>query len=164
MRWSGKAADEFRFLFTQYLSTVQVLYCTLSMEWSGSRDWRDPRKTRRGLWVVDDYPAGYSRTLRNLEFVVVYNSGHLVPLNQPKNALDLLNRVLQNKTFIDKELPVLALPTGKKQRVKEERSNKSQIAPPRRWGLAIFVAALLGFLAGVAAVRATQRSARYDRL
>ena len=43
------------------------------MDWSGANDWKDPHKTRRGLWVVDKYPAGYSRPLKNLNFVVVYN-------------------------------------------------------------------------------------------
>ena len=141
-----------------------------SMNWSGSRDWHDPYKTRRGLWLVDNYPAGYSRTLHNLEFVVVYNSGHLVPLNQPKNALDLLNRVLQNKTFVDKELPVLAPPIGKKKHEEEGGSSQSnRTEQERAEPSTLFVAALVGFLAGAAAAllgySSLQRTAaQYERL
>ncbi|GKY92956.1 hypothetical protein MPSEU_000264400 [Mayamaea pseudoterrestris] len=73
-----------------------------SMDWNGADDWLE---TKRGLWVVDEYPAGYSKSLLGLDFVVIYNSGHLVPFNQPRNALDLFTRFLQNETFADYQLP-----------------------------------------------------------
>lgn len=73
-----------------------------SMEWSGASEWN---KAPRSLWVVGDDPAGYSKRLKGLEFLVVYNSGHLVPYNQPVNALDLITRVLKNKDFGDHKLP-----------------------------------------------------------
>ena len=79
-----------------------------NMDWSGATDWKNPHKTRRGLWVVDNMPAGYSKPLKNLNFVVVYNSGHLVPYNQPKAALDLVTRYLTGTSFVDHELPVFA--------------------------------------------------------
>jgi hypothetical protein len=73
-----------------------------SMEWSGASEWT---KAQRSLWVVGDAAAGYSKRHKSLEFVVVYNSGHLVPYNQPVNALDLITRVLKNEHFGDHKLP-----------------------------------------------------------
>jgi hypothetical protein len=72
------------------------------MEWSGAAEWKT---AGRGLWMVNDTVAGYSKAYKNLEFLIVLNSGHLVPMNQPVNALDLIQRVLRGKNFIDKELP-----------------------------------------------------------
>jgi Serine carboxypeptidase len=78
-----------------------------ALPWRGARDWQDPRHYTRGVWLGKDkhYPAGYAKTLHNLNFVVVYNSGHLVPMNQPQVALDMLERFLQNQSFIDRTLP-----------------------------------------------------------
>lgn len=75
------------------------------MKWSGNDDWLNPRKYERGLWMVNDYPAGYSKTVRNLNFLVVYNSGHMVPTNVPASAFDLITRFLNNTSFIDHVIP-----------------------------------------------------------
>jgi hypothetical protein len=47
------------------------------MEWSGASDWLD---APRGLWKVDNYPAGWVKVHKDLTFAVVYNSGHMVRL------------------------------------------------------------------------------------
>jgi pimeloyl-ACP methyl ester carboxylesterase len=75
------------------------------MEWSGKKDWLD---AKRGLWMVDSkVQAGWAKELGNLAFVVVYNSGHMVPYNQPVPAFDLLTRFLQKKSFLDLEMPTI---------------------------------------------------------
>ena len=43
------------------------------MDWSGKNEWLD---APRGLWKVNDYPAGWAKEYKNLTFAVVYNSGH----------------------------------------------------------------------------------------
>jgi len=76
-----------------------------TMNWHGSDDWYS---TARGLWTSQDNPnepAGYAKSHRNLEFVVLFNSGHLAPYNQPANALDLLRRFIDGKSFYDHDLP-----------------------------------------------------------
>jgi hypothetical protein len=100
------------------------------MQWSGADEWY---ATKRGLWAVNNEPAGYAKSLKGLDFVVVYNSGHLVPVsrilymrndtskkwyisqqflflllsqyNQPLNAFDLITRFLKHDNFSDFELP-----------------------------------------------------------
>ena len=50
------------------------------MEWNGSgkdKWWNAPR----GLWKVNNYPAGWAKEYKELTFVVVYNSGHMVSNN-----------------------------------------------------------------------------------
>jgi Serine carboxypeptidase len=75
-----------------------------AMNWTGASTWTD---ARRGLWMVNDAQAGWSKELGSLKFVTVYNSGHMVPYNVPEPAFDLLNRLLTNATFIDNELPLV---------------------------------------------------------
>jgi hypothetical protein len=75
-----------------------------AMEWSGKDEWTN---AKRGLWMVDKHPAGWAKEYENLSFVVVYNSGHMVPYNQPVPAFDLLTRFLQHESFLDVESPTL---------------------------------------------------------
>jgi carboxypeptidase C (cathepsin A) len=76
-----------------------------SMSWSGATNWTSTAP--RGLWRVraTDYPGGWAKEWANLTFVVVYNSGHMVPYNQPVAAYDLLLRFLQHESFIDEVAP-----------------------------------------------------------
>lgn len=78
-----------------------------SMEWSQQAAWKT---APRGLWVVDDRPAGYTKSLGNLEFVTVYNSGHMVYHNQPARALDLVERFIKGDTLLDNALPTFDRP------------------------------------------------------
>lgn len=82
------------------------------MDWGGSEEWLNPDKYKRGVWVVDGYPAGYSKTVRNLNFVVVYNSGHMVPTNVPAAGFDLITRLLQGDSFVDNTIPIVYRASG----------------------------------------------------
>lgn len=46
----------------------------------------------RSEWVYEGTPAGYYQTARNLTYVLVYNSSHMVPFDVPMQALDMLDR------------------------------------------------------------------------
>jgi hypothetical protein len=72
------------------------------MEWSGQDKWMD---APRGLWMSNNYQAGWAKEHKNLTFVVVYNSGHMVPYNQPGPSEDLLKRFLLHSSFVDQEMP-----------------------------------------------------------
>lgn len=76
-----------------------------AMNWSGKENWRDPQVTKWYNWISSDQPAGHTKKLKNLEFLVVYNSGHFVPINQAEHALDMIGRLLDGKSFQDVELP-----------------------------------------------------------
>jgi hypothetical protein len=120
--------------------------------WRGNGDWQDPRRYTRGVWLVDDYPAGYAKTLHNLNFVIVYNSGHLVPMNQPKVALDMLERFLQNQSFIDRPLPTYSAAdfdgTKKHEHHQQHESANNKDDDPSHWksgheGISTTVSSLL---------------------
>jgi carboxypeptidase C (cathepsin A) len=78
------------------------------MDWSGAAGWKT---APRGLWVTNHQQvSGYAKFHQGLGFVVVYNSGHMVPTNQPAAALDLITRFLSNQSFMDYELPSWNIP------------------------------------------------------
>ena len=66
------------------------------MEWSGKEEFA---KTERLQWIVDGKVAGYIRSYNNLSFLVVNGAGHFVPMDQPENSLDMINRFVSNFPF-----------------------------------------------------------------
>lgn len=59
----------------------------------------------RSLWVVDDDVAGEYFTMDGVfSFLIVRNSGHLLPMDLPHVALDMLQRFLNADTFADRVL------------------------------------------------------------
>lgn len=72
------------------------------MKWSGQDEWPT---ADRGLWMVNDSVAGFSKGVYGLQFVVVYNAGHLLPNSNPQQALDLITRFVTDKAFLDIQLP-----------------------------------------------------------
>jgi hypothetical protein len=129
------------------------------MKWSGSADWANPNVYRRGLWMVDGQVAGRAKSLKRLDFVVVFNSGHLVPYNQPINALDLITRLLKAEPFVDVDIPVVY---HAPKRVKKHTLSHSTKLPV----IAVLIAATCGFFLGIVSVfvySSFQRS-KYDRI
>lgn len=118
------------------------------MRWHGESDWK---KAPRGLWMVDGRPSGYSRSYDNLDFLVVSNSGHLVPNNRPVEALDLITRFVTDAKFNDVTLPKFKLPETK-------RNHVERPTPPGRhddWAffhaVLLVVVAIVCFFSGVLA-------------
>jgi vitellogenic carboxypeptidase-like protein len=62
-----------------------------AMEWSGRDDYLKADKT---IWKVNGEVAGYVRTAKNLTQLVILKAGNLVPMDQPKNALDMVRRFI----------------------------------------------------------------------
>jgi cathepsin A (carboxypeptidase C) len=54
-------------------------------------------------WTVDDSPAGAMRQFENLHFLRVYDAGHMVPMDQPVNALAMLQRFIDNDWDLSKQ-------------------------------------------------------------
>ncbi|PWN43360.1 alpha/beta-hydrolase [Ceraceosorus guamensis] len=65
---------------------------TLDLEWSGKEEFN---KQELKPWIGHDgQQAGSYRNYGNFTFAIVEGSGHFVPLDQPQNALIMLNRWL----------------------------------------------------------------------
>jgi len=67
-----------------------------TMKWPGQNGFVNAKNV---TWNVDGQAAGSSRNYGNLTYVVVDNAGHMVPHDQGKNALDMINRFVHNKPF-----------------------------------------------------------------
>ena len=52
----------------------------------------------RCLWRMGGQPAGMAQSAGGLTWVVVFNSGHLVPMNQPAHAFEMIRRLLDGST------------------------------------------------------------------
>lgn len=65
--------------------------------------WTDTAKYRvakRQPWMVDGHVAGLAKSAGNMSYVVVLNSGHLVPADQPEASLDMMRRFINNEPFV----------------------------------------------------------------
>jgi len=71
-------------------------YWTQQMQWSGQNQFNSQNFTD---WHVSGTVAGEVKAYNNLAFLKVANAGHMVPMDQPKNALDMLKRFLNNQPF-----------------------------------------------------------------
>jgi vitellogenic carboxypeptidase-like protein len=79
-----------------------IIAVPLTMEWVDQLIWRGTEELRqapRNIWkVADSDPevAGYVKTANNNRFflAMIRNAGHMVPYDQPRAALNLLERFL----------------------------------------------------------------------
>ncbi|KAF9150581.1 Cell death protease [Linnemannia schmuckeri] len=66
-------------------------YLISNMTWQGSQGFQDIRSIG---WKVEDKPAGEWKQAKNLTYVLIYNSSHMVPYDVPLVALDMMNRFM----------------------------------------------------------------------
>ncbi|BGP12710.1 hypothetical protein JCM10213_008848 [Rhodosporidiobolus nylandii] len=66
------------------------------LEWNGEKGFGDADPLQ---WSVDGREAGWWTTARNLTYVEVFNSSHMVPMDQPLAAHDMLLRFMQVDTL-----------------------------------------------------------------
>jgi carboxypeptidase C (cathepsin A) len=69
---------------------------TYNMTWAGKEAFD---KATVQNWDIAGTPAGRSRSADGLTFLEVFNAGHMVPMDQPKNALQMLDTFLNDKPF-----------------------------------------------------------------
>jgi hypothetical protein len=138
------------------------------MEWSGSAEWKD---APRGLWMVNGTQAGWAKEYGHLSYVVVYNSGHMVPYNQPKPAFDMVTRLLTGASFLDIESPLIRaeaiLPKTKElsMSVLGSSSSLADSLMPHGHSLAtVVVSMLVGALMTVLLLRRHQQPRSYQRI
>ncbi|KAF5282413.1 hypothetical protein FQR65_LT14307 [Abscondita terminalis] len=57
------------------------------------------KSAERHIWRIDGDIAGYVKEAGNIMEIMIRNSGHMVPMHQPKWALDMLTRFTRNQSF-----------------------------------------------------------------
>lgn len=82
-------------------NTLGTLHVLEAHSWNEMR-WNS---ASRSLWKYNNDVAGEHFSLDNLSFLIVRNSGHLLPMDLPANALDMINRFIYNIPFNDVDLP-----------------------------------------------------------
>jgi cathepsin A (carboxypeptidase C) len=68
----------------------------LDLPWPGKDGFN---KASDHSWMVDGQEAGIARSYKGFTFLKVHNAGHMVPMNQPKNALAMLKQFLAGNAF-----------------------------------------------------------------
>jgi len=76
-----------------HLGTEKMLE---ELQWAGRDAWV---QAQPGVWLVDKQPAGYIKTYKNLQSLLVLNAGHMVPMDVPKHAFDMIARFLADQDF-----------------------------------------------------------------
>lgn len=71
-----------------------------NMQWDGAKDWALAEEKEWKL--IDGTLAGTVRQSGLLTFMVIYDAGHLVPMDQPKVALDMLTTYTRGGRFQSK--------------------------------------------------------------
>jgi len=64
---------------------------TNAVEWDHKADFQ---ATEYADWTVDGKAAGALKAVDNLKFLRVYDAGHMVPMNQPVAALEMLHELI----------------------------------------------------------------------
>eukprot|EP01098_Paradermamoeba_levis_P004446 TRINITY_DN1907_c0_g1_i1.p1 TRINITY_DN1907_c0_g1~~TRINITY_DN1907_c0_g1_i1.p1 ORF type:complete len:240 (+),score=103.17 TRINITY_DN1907_c0_g1_i1:646-1365(+) len=75
---------------------------TLNLQWPGAAGFNTSKDS---VWAAPGQPAGGEiRTFQNFNFVKVYKAGHMVPMDQPQNALYLIRKFLFKEANVDEEI------------------------------------------------------------
>ncbi|KAJ1962878.1 hypothetical protein GGI12_002390, partial [Dipsacomyces acuminosporus] len=69
---------------------------TLALEWAGKGGFNGAEDL---AWNVGSKQAGEVRSFDNFTFLRVFEAGHMTPYDQPENALDMINRWIENKPY-----------------------------------------------------------------
>lgn len=86
-------------IIVPYTGTVRLVH---SLQWSGVENFKNATRTIWRVQSQDDNTnnvAGYATTSGPLTVLLVRNSGHMVPGDQPILGLDLINRFTAGKPF-----------------------------------------------------------------
>ncbi|KAK7102093.1 hypothetical protein V1264_020372 [Littorina saxatilis] len=66
------------------------------VQWSGQQQYND---SYRHKWSIGKKLAGWYTIIGNFTRVIIRNSGHMVPYDQPEAALDMMRRFIFNQPF-----------------------------------------------------------------
>jgi len=69
-----------------------------ALQWKGAKDFA---LSTPAVWMVGGETAGYVRSFGSLSLLLVLNSGHMVPLDKPVEALDMITRFIRQRAFAD---------------------------------------------------------------
>lgn len=66
---------------------------TNALDWSGKDEFNKQAYTK---WNVNGSAAGEYKQVDNLTFLKIYEAGHMVPMDQAVNAVEMLNEFISD--------------------------------------------------------------------
>ncbi|KAF5282416.1 hypothetical protein FQR65_LT14310 [Abscondita terminalis] len=93
--------DHYKILFYNGQFDIIIAY-PLMMNFLQKMEFKDSeayKVAKRHIWMIDGDVAGYVKEAGNIMDVLVRNAGHMVPMHQPKWALDMITRFTRNLSF-----------------------------------------------------------------
>ena len=72
-----------------------------NLNWKGRNAYHE---IDRKIWKVGGEVAGYAREVDNFRQVMVRNSGHILPYDQPEWGYDMIQRFIENKSFVTENI------------------------------------------------------------
>ena len=82
-------------MICNHLGTEKIL---ATIEWNGKDRFLN---STRDVWEVNGRTGGYVKAHGNLQYLLVVGASHMVPLDQPDAALDMITRFLNGTSFAD---------------------------------------------------------------
>jgi carboxypeptidase C (cathepsin A) len=67
------------------------------LQWKSTKKWNEAQP---GVWVVDSSPAGHVKVYNNLQYALILNSGHMMPMDSPKVALAMIDKFIQSQSLV----------------------------------------------------------------
>jgi len=71
---------------------------TTALDWTGKTSFNEATYKD---WTVNGVPAGQIREFENFKFLRVYDSGHMVPMDQPEVALDMFQAFITGEMKVE---------------------------------------------------------------
>ena len=102
------------------------------------------------VWLGPDgsRPSGYARSSGPLTLLFVMGAGHMVPLDRPEEALDMLRRFITSKSFADASNNVIkGSPLPRSRRLGSTMIYYDPM-PNQTWGGCYLIVAAASFLSG----------------
>ncbi|KAF4031485.1 Serine carboxypeptidase [Phytophthora infestans] len=69
----------------------------MELDWTGKAKFNNA--PNHPFVTAEDTDAGRVRSFENLAFIRVFNSGHMVPMDQPAVSYEMINKFFQNEDF-----------------------------------------------------------------
>mmetsp|Transcript_17010 Transcript_17010/g.64855 ORF Transcript_17010/g.64855 Transcript_17010/m.64855 type:complete len:916 (-) Transcript_17010:1037-3784(-) len=83
-------------LICNFLNAERALH---NLNWTNLMDWK---MANRHVWRSSTgEPFGFAKSYGKLDFLVVRNAGHMVPMDNPKAAHNIIDRIIQGHSFQD---------------------------------------------------------------
>jgi hypothetical protein len=95
-------------MMCNHFTTEKIL---LHLDWKGANEYQAAKKYTWNTKGKEE-PSGFVQEGGNLTYLVVTNAGHMVPLDVPEVAFDMITRFVKRQSFLDKPQQIKTMRTN----------------------------------------------------